>query len=129
MTIYYCKECRAIFGETDIISGETRDADDFDNNSCCECHSDDIVDTVEYAVEILDGRDGEVWRLEYIQESGTQKAIDRMRIKSITQSEYILENAAEFVQFVSEREESERLGDIRLSERNGLAMPKYLLNA
>ena len=42
--IYYCKKCKTLTNETDIIPGKTYDVDAYKNSSCPECGSENIIE-------------------------------------------------------------------------------------
>ena len=149
MNILYCRECGNIFGENEKIIGETRDVDDYDNDACPDCASDDIIeiDDADLCPECNGYHEyKENWRecfdnvysdgraLEYIFNAWTYGDINK-NIPDIIESrsdlrDYIWDSDddySEFIKFVCGREESERQENINLYGRTGLKIPKYLL--
>ena len=43
----FCENCKELISEFDVIAGETRDVDDYDNQTCCNCGSDELIEVDE----------------------------------------------------------------------------------
>ena len=140
MNKYYCYHCGNLFGEFEIIQGESRDVDDYTNAACPDCTSDDIRDIDddelcphceryheksirngvpsgydECAAELY----SDYFGLRFV-ENDMYEAKLAMSYGDMTLREYVLHTPQEFVEFVCEAEKAELRETISLYERTGI---------